>query len=126
MNLGFEPQSLDWNIARDIYSPTIISKIMIGLTQFTELDTGEINIKSGLATSWDISVDGKEYIFYLDERVKWSDGRELKAQDFIDSLERTFTDDFGAPYAELLAVIDMDKSKAVDDKTLKPRKKSKK
>ncbi len=119
MNLGFEPQSLDWNIAGDTYSYTVISKIMIGLTQFTESDSGELSLKPGLAKSWDIREGGKEYVFYLDERAKWSDGRELRAQDFIDSLERTFSDDFGAPYAELLAVIDMNKSKAVDDKTLK-------
>ena len=119
MNLGFEPQSLDWNLAGDSYSYTIISKIMLGLTQFTESDNGDLIIKPGLAKSWTISDDAKEYIFYLDERAVWSDGCKLKAQNFIDSLERTAAPDFGAPYAELLSIIDLEKSEVIDDKTLK-------
>ena len=72
MNLGFEPESLDWNQVSDAYSPIIISQIMDGLTSFDEKN-GEISVKPALAKSWTINSDGTEYTFHLDSRAKWSD-----------------------------------------------------
>lgn len=119
MNLGFEPEALDWNIAGDIYSYTIIHKIMHGLTQFSEDAEEKLAVKPALAKSWTISEDGLDYIFEIDERAIWSDKREVLAQDFMDSLTRTLEPSFGAPYAELLQIIDMDRSKVLAKKKLR-------
>lgn len=49
---------------------------------------GKGEFKPGLAKSWEISTDGKEYIFYLKENVKFSDGSEFNAKAVKFSLER--------------------------------------
>src|SRR5690606_1051103 len=37
----------------------------------------------GVAKSWDVSDDGKIYIFHLREGMKWSDGHPYSADDLI-------------------------------------------
>lgn len=36
-----------------------------------------------LAKSWEISKDGTRYVFHLDERARWSDGRPVTAEDVV-------------------------------------------
>lgn len=119
MNLGFEPSSLDWNLANDSYSFDVISNIMVGLTRFDEDEDGKLLVKPACAKSWTKSKDGLDYIFYLDPKAKWTDGRKVKAQDFMDSIKRTLDPNTGAPYADLISIIDLEKSLAINDQTLK-------
>lgn len=118
-NLGTEPPTLDWNLANDYSSFDIISNLMVGLTRFGVDKDGKITTEPGCAYKWQISPDAKEYIFWLDPQAKWSDGRAVMAQDFIDSFARALDPDTAAPYAELLSLIDLEKTKTIDDKTLK-------
>ena len=53
---------------------------------------GSDKLVPGLATSWDISPDGKKYTFHLRPGVKFSDGAPLTAEDVKFSLDR-----FGNP-----------------------------
>jgi len=55
------------------------------LTYFNE-ETGEYEPE--LATSWDISEDGTEYVFHLREGVKWHDGSDFGANDVKYTIER--------------------------------------
>ncbi len=43
----------------------------------------EFTIEPNLAYKWDILDDGKEYIFYLREGLRWSDGEPLTADDIM-------------------------------------------
>lgn len=118
MNLGTEPPTLDWNLANDSTSFDIISVIMVGLTRFT-LDKNEnITVKPGVARSWEISPDNTEYTFHLNPQAKWTDGVSVQAQDFVDSFQRLLDPETAAPYADLLSIIDLDKTHAIDKKTL--------
>jgi oligopeptide transport system substrate-binding protein len=119
MNLGAEPLTLDWNLANDSNSFDIISNIMIGLTRFSTDKTGSIVSVPGCADRWEISADGLEYVFFLNKKVLWSDGKPVRAQDFDDSFRRALDPLTAAPYAELLSIIDLDKTTALDDFTLK-------
>ncbi len=98
LNLGFEPDTLDWSKATDSYSFDVITNIMAGLTKYNN------NLKSvpSIAKNWDISKDGKTYRFYLDKKVKWSDGREVIAEDFVYAWQRLLHPSTAAPYAYLL------------------------
>jgi peptide/nickel transport system substrate-binding protein len=40
-------------------------------------------VEPGLATSWDVSSDGKTYTFHLRQGVKWSDGQPFTADDVV-------------------------------------------
>ena len=98
LNLGFEPDTLDWAKATDSYSFDVITNIMVGLTQYDN------NLKSvpSLAKSWKISPDGKTYTFLLDKNAKWSDGKSVSAEDFLYSWQRILNPETAGPYAYLL------------------------
>ncbi len=98
INIGTEPPTLDWSLATDLTSFLIITNIMDGLTRFSPENKPE----PSLAKSWEISDDGKTYIFHIRKGVTWSDGRELTAQDFIYSWKRLLSPKTGADYAYFL------------------------
>jgi oligopeptide transport system substrate-binding protein len=119
MNLGTEPLSLDWNLANDYVSFDIISNLMLGLTRFAIDSNGKIISIPGCAESWVVSEDSKEYIFQLNPKIKWTDGTPVKAEHFIDSFIRILDPTTAAPYSALLSIIDLDRTYAIDDFTLK-------
>ena len=118
MNLGTEPPTLDWNLANDSTSFDIISVIMVGLTRFSLDEDENIIVKPGVAKSWEISNNSTEYVFHLDPRATWTDKVPVTAQHFIDSFQRLLDPETAAPYADLLSIIDLKETKALDPQTL--------
>src|SRR5208337_2600869 len=57
-----------------------------GLTDMGALP--QVRIYPDLARSWEISPDGREYIFTLQEGVKFHHGKELESGDVKYSIER--------------------------------------
>src|SRR6516165_10343612 len=74
-------------------------------------------IKPGLAESWKISEDGKEYLFKLRSGVKFHDGEALDASVVKFSLDRLFAPDSTVPAKSLYT--DIDKVEAVDPTTVR-------
>ncbi len=54
----------------------------------------------GQAESWETSEDGLTWTFHLREGLKWSDGSDLTANDFVYSWKRVCDPNVAAPYAE--------------------------
>ncbi len=52
---------------------------------------GAGKIVPGAAEKWNLSSDGKTYTFYLRKNMKWSDGSDLTAHDFVYSIQRIFS-----------------------------------
>ena len=98
INIGNEPPTLDWSLAMDSTSYTVLNNLMEGLTKFDE----SLEPKPALAESWDVSEDGTTYVFKIRENVKWSDGQPLKAQDFEYSWKRILNPATGGHYAYFL------------------------
>jgi peptide/nickel transport system substrate-binding protein len=71
----------------------------------------------GLAESWKISADGKEYLFKLRTGVKFHDGEALDASVVKFSIDRLFAADSTVPAKSLYT--DIDKIEAVDPETVK-------
>ncbi len=74
-------------------------------------------IQPGLAESWTISEDGKEYVFKLRQGVKFHDGEALDASVAKASLDRLYAKDSTVPAKSLYT--DIAKVEAVDATTLK-------
>jgi len=82
--LEFKPRTLDPALATDIYSVSVLQQVFDGLVQFDR----NLNIIPAIARSWKISQDGLAYTFDLREGVKFHNGREVTAKDFVYSFAR--------------------------------------
>ena len=60
----------------------------------------EGKLAPGQAESWEVSDDGLTWTFTLREGLKWSDGTDLTANDFVYSWKRVCDPMVAAPYAE--------------------------
>ncbi len=102
VNLGAEPPSLDWHLSTDNNSFDVIGNLMIGLTCFDN----ELNCNPACAKSWEISDNGKRYVFHLRPEAKWSDGKQVSSKDFLYAWRRLLDPATGAPYAFFLYEIE--------------------
>lgn len=114
IGMSLEPPVLDptRNAAaaiREVTTPSIFESL-------GRIDrTGAIG--PGLAESWTISEDGKEYLFKLRQGVKFHDGEPFDASVAKWSLDRLFAADSTVPAKSLYT--DIEKIEAVDPTTLK-------
>ena len=98
INIGSEPGTLDWNLATDSSSFQIINNIMSGLTKFNN----KLELEPNLAESWEVNKKEKSIIIKLKDNIRWSDGENLTAKQFIDSWERLLNQNTVADYAYFL------------------------
>lgn len=84
LTLMLTPEPPVLQIGVNQQGPTLIAapKIFQGLLKFTR----ELQPVPELAKSWEISPDGREYTFRLQENVLWHDGRPFTAEDVIFSV----------------------------------------
>jgi oligopeptide transport system substrate-binding protein len=77
-------RSLDPAIAYDTESVPIVRLLFRGLLDY---DDG-VNLVPAQAKDWSISTDGKTYTFHLRPGIRFADGREVEAEDYVFSFER--------------------------------------
>ncbi|PCK09049.1 MAG: peptide-binding protein [Alteromonadaceae bacterium] len=96
LSVGASPQSLDPHVATGV--PAI--KILTGLGErLVSIDLTTLEVVPALATHWEISNDGKRYVFHLRKEGRWSDGSEVTAADFVYAWRRALTPTVGWQYA---------------------------
>ncbi len=101
VDIGFEPPSLDPALAEDGYSYRVDNDLFAGLIDFDQTNRPI----PGMATSWDISIDGKTYTFHLRKDLKFSDGTPITAKDFVYSWRRLINPKTGSAYSFLLSSV---------------------
>ncbi len=82
--LNTDPTTLDPALITDVTGGYISAKIFNGLVK---LDTN-LNVVPDIAKSWEVSDRGTEYIFHLKQDVKFTNNREVTADDFKYSFKR--------------------------------------
>jgi oligopeptide transport system substrate-binding protein len=85
-------RSLDPAIAFDMSSSPLQKLLFRGLLDF---DDG-VGLICDQASDWSISPDGKTYTFHLRPGVRFSNGREVEAEDYVFSFERVLDPKTGA------------------------------
>ncbi len=91
-----DPVTLDPARPNDIYGRTIANQLFDGLVQFD----GVLAIRPAIAETWTASRDGLVWTFNLKKGVKFHNGREVTAGDFVYSFTRIVdprTKSAGAP-----------------------------
>ena len=98
-----------------------ISNIFESLVKFK---AGSTSIEPCLATSWDISIDGKEITFHLRKGVKFHDGTDFNADAVVFSFARQY--DLNHPYHQYgkwnmwkYLFNDVDRMEKIDEYTVK-------
>lgn len=127
INVGPEPKTIDPTLNSAVDGSIYIHHAFEGLATKDKED----KITPGAAENWDISEDGTKYIFYIRSNAKWSDGKPVKASDFVYAWRRAVDPLIASEYsyqldpvknAEKISKGDMPISslgvKAIDDNTL--------
>jgi peptide/nickel transport system substrate-binding protein len=70
------------------------------------------------ATRWEVLDGGRTYVFHLDERATWSDGKPVRASDVVFTLQRIL-DEESMQYAAAFELLDREQTKAVDEHTVR-------
>lgn len=102
VQVGPSPETIDpaCNSASD--SANMIIHMFEGLMKFDQNN----NVVEGLASSFEVSEDGCTYTYHLRDGLKWSDGSDLTADDFVYSWKRIVDPLTAAPYSNLLNVVE--------------------
>jgi peptide/nickel transport system substrate-binding protein/oligopeptide transport system substrate-binding protein len=99
--LASEPNTLDPAKITTIYAVNVALNLFDGLVQFDE----NLNVVPAIAKRWIISRDHQKYTFYLHKGIRFHNGREVNAQDFIFSFERILNPKTQSPAASLFAYV---------------------
>jgi peptide/nickel transport system substrate-binding protein/oligopeptide transport system substrate-binding protein len=99
--LASEPITLDPAKFSGIYAMTVANNLFDGLVEFDE----NINVRPAIARIWKISRDHKTYTFKLRKGVKFHNGREVTAGDFVISFQRILDPKVESPVASLFMKI---------------------
>jgi oligopeptide transport system substrate-binding protein len=96
-----EPQTLDPHLADDTYSFQVLRDLYEGLTAEDRLG----HIVPGVANAWTVDKTGTVYTFRLRPDAKWSDGKQIVAEEFVQGLRRAIDPKTASGSAALLTVI---------------------
>ena len=92
------PDGLDPTVTNNSFAQYVILNCFEGLVTYDS--TGAV--VAGCAETWDISDDGLTYTFHLRDGLKWSDGTDLTAEDFVYSIQNVLTPATGAQYVSMV------------------------
>ena len=96
VQVGPNPETLDPALNSAVDGGNMILHIFECLLTIDQ--NGEI--APGQAESWEVSEDGLKWTFHLRDGLKWSDGSDLTANDFVYSWKRVCDPEVAAPYAD--------------------------
>ena len=129
MDLVFATETLVFAISEDVDQldpggasvSNQVDNIFEGLVKFK---AGTTNIETCLATSWEISADGKEITFHLRKGIIFHDGTDFNADAVVFSFARQY--DTTHPYNQYVEwymwghlFSDIDRMEKIDDDTVK-------
>ena len=97
--LANEPDGIDPGITNNSFASPILNNVFEGLVTYSTEDGSLI---PGEAEDWTISDDGTVYTFTLREGLKWSDGSDHTAKDYVYAMQRILDPNTGARYVDFL------------------------
>jgi ABC-type oligopeptide transport system substrate-binding subunit len=99
--IGGDISTLDPAAVADTFSAQVLQDLYEGLT--TESSTGDV--LPAVAASWTVDAGGKEYTFHLRSDARWSNGKPVRAQEFVAAWRRVVDPKQGSPAADNLRLI---------------------
>ncbi len=108
--LASEPDTLDPALNSAVDGATMIAHLFSGLAKWDQDANGNLVIVADAAealTEGVVNADGTvTYTYTLKAGMKWSNGDEVKASDFVKAWNRAASADLGADYGYMFEVVD--------------------
>ncbi len=95
LRLPFENYWITFDPGKVIFEGNFVQNWFSGLTRIDE----KMSIKPHIAWSWEVSDDGKTYLFHIREDARWTDGTEITADQFEWAWIRNLSTDQNYHYA---------------------------
>ncbi|MBR4630863.1 MAG: peptide ABC transporter substrate-binding protein [Treponema sp.] len=103
VQVGPSPETIDPALNSTVDGANMIIHAFEGLLKFDR----DNNIVAACADKWEASSDGLTWTFHLRDGLKWSDGSDLTAADFVYAWQRVADPATAAPYGyDLLNVVE--------------------
>ena len=124
--LSSEPDTIDPALNSAVDGATLTTHLFAGLSKWAQDENGSLVIEADCATELTEGVmndDGTvTYTYTLRDGLKWSDGQDLTAGDFVFAWKRAASTELGADYGYMFEVVkgypDDLAVEAPDDKTI--------
>jgi oligopeptide transport system substrate-binding protein len=98
---GPDVETLDPHKVRSVAAGNVVRDLFEGLV--SEAPDGALI--PGVAERWDVSDDGRVYVFHLRDNARWSNGDAVTAADFVAGLQRSVDPQTASPSSQLLTPI---------------------
>lgn len=106
-------ESLDWGYGE--VTSLVIGQLMEGLTSIDSHGKPQ----PALATHWSSSKDAAQYVFQLNPKAHWSDGKQVCSAQFVDAWKRATDRSFASPYSHLFFDIEQMSAEGCDKLVIK-------
>lgn len=100
--MASEPAHLDPALNSSVDGGCLAVNSFEGLLRYN----AEGKLEAACAEDWTVSEDGTEYVFTLRDGLKWSNGEDLTAKDFVYSWQRAAAPETAADYNYLAEVFE--------------------
>ena len=108
--VGSEPDTIDPALNSAVDGATLLVHLFQGLAKWEQDANGNLNIVADAATDLPEGVENADgtvtYTYTLRDGLKWSDGQDLKASDFVFAWNRAASAALGADYGYMFEVVD--------------------
>ena len=124
--IASEPDTLDPALNSAVDGATMIAHLFTGLANWAQDENGALTIVPACAVDLPAAVINEDgtatYTYTLVDGLKWSDGKDLTAADFVYAWKRAASEELGADYGYMFEIVKGYPNdlavEAVDDKTL--------
>lgn len=108
--LASEPDTLDPALNSAVDGATMLAHLFSGLAKWAQDEDGKLVIVADLAKELvegvkDDATGEVTYTYTLRDGLKWSNGDELKASDFVNSWKRAASAELGADYSYMFEIV---------------------
>ena len=108
--LASEPDTIDPALNSSVDGATLVAHLFSGLAKWAQKDDGTLEIVADAAkelVEGVVNADGTvTYTYTLRDGLKWSDGKDVTASDFVFSWNRAASTALAADYAYMYEVVD--------------------
>ncbi|SFQ07712.1 oligopeptide transport system substrate-binding protein [Lachnospiraceae bacterium XBB1006] len=106
VTIASEPETIDPTLNSSMDGATYILHTFEGLMRYEPTSDGGAEAEPGMAESYDVSDDQKTYTFHIRENAKWSDGKDVTANDFVYAWRRLVNPKTAADYATYINCVE--------------------